>query len=306
MLDVGKVLVGTASWTDRTLVESGWYPPEVKTPEQRLAYYASQFRLVEVDSTYYAMPAERTASLWAQRTPAGFTFDVKAFSLLTHHPTKPSALPKDLRPQQDEETKQKNLYLRDTDPAIVDAIWERFLSALQPLVHAHKFGAILLQFPQWFPISRGNKQYILDSRDRSAPLRICVEFRNRTWMSDDNREETLEFLSSHDIPYVCVDMPQGYPDSVPPVLAATADLAVTRFHGHSPMWTNVCSAPTASAISCCACATIPRDIRRSSRPLSVIRSAAKMCAPSTSMTRGSAHRPCLCPGGVNASPPRSQ
>jgi uncharacterized protein YecE (DUF72 family) len=238
MLDVGEVLVGTASWTDRTLIESGWYPPEVKTPEQRLACYASQFRLVEVDSTYYAMPAERTASLWAQRTPAGFTFDVKAFSLLTHHPTKPSALPKDLHAPQDEKAKQKNLYLRDTDPAIVDAIWERFLSALQPLVHAHKFGAILLQFPQWFPISRGNKQYILDCRDRSAPLRTCVEFRNRTWMSDDNRKETLQFLSSHDIPYVCVDMPQGYPDSVPPVLAATADLAVTRFHGHSPTWTS--------------------------------------------------------------------
>jgi uncharacterized protein YecE (DUF72 family) len=115
---------------------------------------------------------------------------------------------------------------------------ERFLSALYPLVHAHKLGAILLQSPRWFPINRDNKRYILDCQRRCALIRICVEFRNRTWMSPDNVEETLEFLSSHDVPYVCVDMPQGYPDSIPPVLAATADLAVVRFHGHSTKWTS--------------------------------------------------------------------
>ena len=70
---MGQVQVGTASWTDRTLLESGWYPPEADTPEQRLRYYARQFPLVEVDATYYALPAEQTAALWAERTPAAFT-----------------------------------------------------------------------------------------------------------------------------------------------------------------------------------------------------------------------------------------
>src|ERR1700737_4816894 len=93
--EVGEVLVGTASWTDKTLLESGWYPENARTAEERLAYYASRFPLVEVDSTYYAPPAERTVEAWRDRTPAGFTFNVKAFSLLTHHPTKPGALYKD-------------------------------------------------------------------------------------------------------------------------------------------------------------------------------------------------------------------
>src|SRR5436305_856606 len=80
---MGEVLIGTASWTDKTLLESGWYPDDVDTPEKRLAYYAEQFRLVEVDATYYSLPSERNSELWAQRTPEGFVFDVKAFSLLT-------------------------------------------------------------------------------------------------------------------------------------------------------------------------------------------------------------------------------
>src|ERR1035441_8046341 len=95
---MGLIRVGTASWTDRTLIESGWYPPGTGTPEKRLRFYASQFPRVEVDATYYALPAERTAAMWAARTPDGFVFNVKAFSLFTQHPTRVAALPKDLRP----------------------------------------------------------------------------------------------------------------------------------------------------------------------------------------------------------------
>ncbi|MGH3152335.1 MAG: DUF72 domain-containing protein [Streptosporangiaceae bacterium] len=95
----------------------------------------------------------------------------------------------------------------------------------------------MLQFPPWFPISRKGKEYIVACAQRAAPRRVCVEFRNRTWMTPDNQEETLGFLASHQLPYVCVDMPQGYPSSIPPVLAATApDLAVVRMHGHSDKW----------------------------------------------------------------------
>jgi uncharacterized protein YecE (DUF72 family) len=227
-----RVKVGTASWTDKTLLASGWYPAEVSTPEERLRYYAKQFPLVEVDSTYYTPPNERNSQAWAERTPDGFTFNVKAFSLLTQHPTRPTALYKDLRP----EGVTKNLYLKDVPKDTVDAVWERFLSALEPLHAAGKLGAVLFQFPQWFPIGKANKHYILQCADRARPYRICVEFRNKTWLSEQNRAETLDFLASYALPYVCVDMPQGYPSSVPPVLAATADLAVLRFHGHSEKW----------------------------------------------------------------------
>lgn len=226
---MGDIAVGTASWTDKTLLASGWYPEGADSAAERLAYYASQFRLVEVDSTYYTPPNERNSELWVSRTPPGFTFNVKAFSLMTQHPTRPTALYKDLRP----EGATKSVYPKDLDAAVVDAVWERFLSALEPLQDAGKLGAILFQFPQWFPIGKRNKHYLLECKRRCEPMRICVEFRNRTWLSEENEAETLDFLTTYAVPYVCVDMPQGFPSSVRPVLQATADLAVMRFHGHN-------------------------------------------------------------------------
>jgi uncharacterized protein YecE (DUF72 family) len=232
---MGQIRVGTAGWTDRSLIDSGWYPAGAGNPEQRLRYYATQFPLVEVDSTYYALPAERNAEAWAARTPDGFTFNVKAFSLFTQHPTPVRMLPADLREAAGKAGKDR-VYLKDVDPEVTSQAWDRFLAALEPLRRAGKLGAILLQFPPWFPISRASKEYIVACAERAAPRRVCVEFRNHTWMTDDNQKETLEFLSAHQLPYVCVDEPQGYPNSIPPVLAATSDLAVIRLHGHSEAW----------------------------------------------------------------------
>ncbi|HZN19370.1 MAG TPA: DUF72 domain-containing protein [Micromonosporaceae bacterium] len=231
---MGEILVGTASWTDKTLLESGWYPPEANTAEKRLAYYATQFPLVEVDATYYSPPAEQTAALWVARTPAEFTFNIKAFSLLTGHPTKVSAVYKDLRP----DTDKKNIYPDDLSAQAYEDVWTRFLSALDPLVDAGKLGVVLFQFPPWFTIRRSNKQYLLEVAERCSPLRVAVELRHSSWFDGDNQEETLSFLRKHELPYVVVDMPQGHKSSVPPVLEATSDLAVVRFHGHSDKWTS--------------------------------------------------------------------
>ena len=236
LLVMTQIRVGTAAWTDKTLIDSGWYPPDANTPEKRLRYYARQFPLVEVDSTYYALPAEQTAAAWAARTPAGFTFNVKAFSLFTQHPTPVRALPADLREAAAEQTGKDRVYLKDVDPAVTDQAWDRFLAALEPLREAGKLGAILLQFPPWFPISRANKDYIVACAERAAPRRVCVEFRNHTWMTDGQPEGDPGLPVRPRLPYVCVDMPQGYPNSIPPVLAATSDLALVRLHGHSDKW----------------------------------------------------------------------
>jgi uncharacterized protein YecE (DUF72 family) len=233
---MGQIQVGTASWTDKTLIASGWYPSDANTAEKRLRYYATQFPLVEVDSTYYALPAERTTAVWAERTPHGFTFNIKAFSLLTQHPTPVRSLPADLREAAAGAACKSRVYIKDVDPEVTGQAWDRFLAALEPLRQAGKLGTILFQFPPWFPISRSRKDYIVACAERAAPDRVSVEFRNRTWMSPDNQKETLDFLSGHGLPYVSVDMPQGYPSSIPPVLAATSDLAVVRMHGHSDKW----------------------------------------------------------------------
>ncbi|CAN5695984.1 DUF72 domain-containing protein [soil metagenome] len=225
---VGDILIGTASWTDKSLLRSGWYPKGADSAEERLRFYSSQFPLVEVDASYYFLPSEKNSELWAKRTPEGFTFNVKAFSLLTQHPTKPQAL-KDLELPEGKRT----IYPSDLDPKAVDEVWDRFLLALEPLRRERKLGALLFQFPPWFTVGRDNRQYVLECAKRSAPVPICVEFRNKTWMSERNAKHTLEFLEGHGLPYVCVDMPQGFASSIPPVVAATADLAVVRFHGHN-------------------------------------------------------------------------
>lgn len=94
----GNILIGATSWTDKTLVQSGqFYPRDVTTPEERLRFYASRFPIVEVDSSYYGIPAQRNSILWVQRTPAKFVFDLKAFRLFTYHQTPLSAIPADLR-----------------------------------------------------------------------------------------------------------------------------------------------------------------------------------------------------------------
>jgi uncharacterized protein YecE (DUF72 family) len=224
---VGRILIGTASWTDKSLVKSGWYPDKASSAEARLRFYSSQFPLVEVDSSYYFLPTEANAKLWAERTPADFTFNVKAFSLLTQHPTKARAL-KDFGGEGSD-----NIYLANLDAPVVDRVWDAFLTGLEPLRRAGKLGLLLFQYPQWFPIGKANRAYVLECARRAAPDRICVEFRNKTWMSENNRDRTLEFLEGHGIPYVCVDMPQGFVSSIPPVVAATADEAVVRFHGRN-------------------------------------------------------------------------
>ena len=230
-----KILVGTCSWADKTLVDSGkFYPATAKSPEDRLRFYAEQFPLVEVDSTYYGLPAERNAALWVERTPDNFTFDVKAFRMMTQHPTPPTALPKDIRESLPGAlAKKPNVYVKDMPRAAVDEVWKRFASALLPLDSAGKLGTVVFQFPPWFLPGPESRDYILEARERLPQYTIAIEFRNGRWLSEHNAPRTLEFLREHQLPLICVDEPQGFENSVPPVAEATAQLALVRFHGRN-------------------------------------------------------------------------
>ena len=192
--------------------------------------YASKFPIVEVDSTYYFPPSESNSVLWIERTPPEFTFNIKAYSLLTNHPTKRESLYKDLQDQAPAD--KKNVYREQLPDEAVDEVWQRFRDALMPLHSAGKLGAVLFQFPQWFVISKKSKAYIDEVVERLPDYRVAVEFRHKSWMEERNVEETLSFLEERDLPFVCVDMPQGFDSSIPPIAAATAkDLAMVRFHG---------------------------------------------------------------------------
>jgi len=231
---VGNIRIGTASWTERTLLESGaFYPPSIKSPADRLRYYARHFPVVEVDATFYALPAERMAVGWVERAPADFVFGVKAFAALTQHPFVPARLPLDLRQALGALGRRPRLYPREL-PAEVDAeIWRRFASAIAPLHAAGMLGYVLLQFPKWFPRSRTSLAYLEACAGR-LPYPLAIEFRDPSWLAGERAARTLTFLRAHELAYVSVDEPQGTPASVPPVAEATSDaLAVVRFHGRN-------------------------------------------------------------------------
>lgn len=233
--------IGICSWTDPTLVkDSDFYPKGVRTPEQRLRFYAEQFSLVEVDSTYYRLPDESASVAWEERTPGGFVFDVKAYALLTTHPAPVKSLPPDLRESLPAvAVKKRNLYWRDLTPDVQDELWRRFRQALLPLQLSGKLGAILLQFPAWFFPTHESREHIRLAKTALAGFACAIEFRHGSWLNDKNRERTLAFLRDEELTYVGVDEPQEFPSSVPPVLAVTNPaLAMVRFHGHNAAaWT---------------------------------------------------------------------
>jgi uncharacterized protein YecE (DUF72 family) len=232
---MSKIKIGTASWTDRSLVESGkFYPDWATSAEDRLRFYAEHFPIVEVDSTYYAMPSERNSVLWVERTPADFIFDVKSFRLFTTHQTPHSALPRSIRDELPAELRKKrNVYYKDIPNEMKDWMWQVFEGALTPLHDAGKLGIVVFQFPPWFMPNRDSFAHIEECRGRLPRYSIAVEFRNRYWLSEDNLEQTLGFVRMHGISYIAVDEPQGFRSSVPPVADVTGDYAIVRFHGRN-------------------------------------------------------------------------
>jgi uncharacterized protein YecE (DUF72 family) len=234
--DGGTVRIGTASWTDPTMVARGvFYPNDATTAEQRLHYYAENFPVVEVDATYYSLPAERTSQLWVDRTPPDFIFNVKAYALMTGQPTETKRLPKQIREELPEELKAKaRIYAKDLPDELRDQVWTIFREGLQPLAERGQLGSILLQYPRWVFPSNENRAAIEEAVERLNGWRCAVEFRSGSWLNEKNAERTLRFLRDRDIAFVMVDEPQGFKSSVPPVTATTSsDLAIVRFHGRN-------------------------------------------------------------------------
>jgi uncharacterized protein YecE (DUF72 family) len=212
-----------------------FYPRGCSSAEQRLAYYASQFPLVEVDSSFFAMPQPEHARLWAERTPSDFQFNVKAFRLLTGHQTPPDAFPPDMKPWLPPLAPgKKNHYHADVPGELRDELWRRFAAALAPLKEAGKLRAVHFQLAPWATATAQWEAHVEDSVARLAGHRLALEFRNQTWFGGARAERTLAWERELGVVHVVADEPQGVGNHVPSVWAVTHPaLATVRLHGRN-------------------------------------------------------------------------
>jgi uncharacterized protein YecE (DUF72 family) len=158
--------------------------------------------------------------------------NVKAYSLMTGHPTKPESLWRDIAEALEPEAATKrNVYPHHLPGGAVDEVWARFVDALQPLEASGRLGSILLQYPPWFTPKRANRDELALARERLGDLSACVELRSPLWFGKDDIDRTMGWLSDHDLTLVNVDAPEV--SKLPRLAAATTDLAVVRFHGRA-------------------------------------------------------------------------
>ena len=227
---MAEVRIGTCSWADDALSKH-WYPKGTPAGE-RLAYYAQHFDTVEVDSTYYRLPAEPMVQRWAERTPDDFVMHVKAFGLMTRHPLKVEALPPDLR---DDAPVDDRGRVERPSREFRGEVFRRFLEALEPLRAAGKLGGILFQFPSYVVYKDRSLDYLQWAREQLGDDQMLVEFRHISWLDDEHRDETLRFLENIGSTHVIVDAPriEGAKNLVPTVLALTSPTAYVRFHGRN-------------------------------------------------------------------------
>jgi len=222
--------VGTCSFTDKGF-DGPFYPIGLK-PAERISFYAGHFNVVEIDSSYYALPSERNSNLFAQRTPDDFLFHFKAFGLMTKHRVQTKSLGRALLTRLPPGHDKPFIEHPSTD--LLKLTFDMFYSALYPLKLAKKLGMILFQFPPYFTKSNANKDYILQCREWMRDYHIAVEFRHKSWVQESEVSDTMQFLRSSGLTYVSVDEPQ-FPNgtTIPPIAEATTNIAYIRFHGRN-------------------------------------------------------------------------
>ena len=233
MVGDSEVLFGTTSWADKGLIQSGaFYPKKSMTARERLGFYATRFAVAEIATTYRFPPTPEVSRQWVERTPEGFTFDLRAWSLLTGAPTLPDSLWPDLQDQvRDRSRDQRRLYRGHLTPEALEECWERFDHAIRPLVDSRRLGSVILRYPSWFtPRPEAWAELALVAQ-RLQGVHLAVELRSPKWTDGDACEQTLEWLEEHGLGYVCTDGPAAGPRGLPPVAATTSDLAVVRFIG---------------------------------------------------------------------------
>jgi uncharacterized protein YecE (DUF72 family) len=224
----GRILVGTASWSDPGFIER-WYPKGMPAAD-RLPWYAQQFEMVEVNSTFYSVPEPRMVERWCRSTPDDFTFDVKLHQSLSRHSTAAKLLPPGLQRTAEVDAKGK---VRLT-PEIEHAVVREFLRGVELLRGAGKLGVLLLQLSPAFSPRKHQLDELRPLLEQLAGYEVAIEFRNRNWAEGERLEEMLTFLRQHGAALVSVDAPaQEHFTIMPPELDEITNpaLAYLRLHG---------------------------------------------------------------------------
>jgi uncharacterized protein YecE (DUF72 family) len=227
--------VGICAWVDPALIESGaFYPKKSMSAEARLRFYARFFDVVEVNASYYAIPDVLAVRRWAERTPPGFVFHVKAWSLMTGHHPRAQTVPADVQallPAVVRRSRRGEILADEVPPAGLDAVFRLFRAALQPLEAAGKLGYVLFQFAPWVHYGTLRLDYLASLPERLPGATIAVEFRHRSWFPD-HADETLRALRAARLAHVVTDAP-AVGGAMPHVTAVTAPAAVLRLHGRN-------------------------------------------------------------------------
>ena len=225
----GRIVIGTSSWADPGFVEE-WYPPDLPARE-RLAWYAERFEAVEVNSTFYAVPSERTVKRWAEQTPDGFSFDVKLHRLLSRHSADLKSLPPACREHAETNARGRVVLTPKLEAALADEIAE----AVAPL--GPKLATFLLQLSPAFEPRKNELDELaplVERLDATAP--VAIELRNRFWLTERRLEDTLRWYEAHAAVFVCIDGPEGSnaPTLMPNLDVVTrGDVAYLRAHGRN-------------------------------------------------------------------------
>jgi uncharacterized protein YecE (DUF72 family) len=196
-----RVHIGPAGW-DYPDWDGIFYPPARSRGFDALAFVASYFTLVEINSTFYRVPVPHVVRSWARRVAGHprFTFTLKAHQSLTHRSG--VTAPAELAP---------------------------LCQAIDPLVDAGRLGAVLLQFPWSFRFDADSRKQ-LDARTHDLrPYPLAVEVRHASW----DTPEASEFLASLDVAVCGIDQPV-IGESIPPYRYRTGPAgAYFRFHGRN-------------------------------------------------------------------------
>ena len=197
---------------------------------ERLAWYAQHFEMVEVNSSFYAVPDPRMVERWCRSTPSDFVFNVKLHQLLSRHSTAAKLLPPALQRRAEIDAKGKVVLTSEIEKAMTREI----LQSVMLLRSARKMGTLLLQLSPAFSPRKHQLADLVPLLEMLEGEQVAIEFRNRNWAEGGQLAEVIAFLNAHSATLVSVDappekhftiMPSGLDEITSPVIA------YLRLHG---------------------------------------------------------------------------